>query len=187
MFEAVIGLGSTAQVGKDTIANYLVNEYGFIRIGLADGVKEALYNLNPIIDYDCTRVKDLVDSLGWEEAKKITEVRELLQRLGTDAGRNIHGKDCWLDIARRKMEGHDRIVISDIRFDNESDFVRSIPSKRRLVINVVRPSSNGITANTHASEAGLSKGYIDAQIQNDSSLESLYTSVDVIMNGLSKI
>lgn len=41
-----------AQAGKDTAALHLIGKYGFTRIALADGVREALFALNPVIVSD---------------------------------------------------------------------------------------------------------------------------------------
>ena len=47
----VIGLTGYAGSGKDTLANILVEEYGFTRIAFADKTKEFLYDLNPGIGF----------------------------------------------------------------------------------------------------------------------------------------
>src|SRR5581483_2011292 len=99
MSSALLGLMGYAQAGKDTVAKLLVEEFGFTRIAFADALREALYALNPLIPFegDHVRLRWLIDASGWEEAKvRHPEVRELLQRLGTESGRNVLGADVWV-------------------------------------------------------------------------------------------
>ena len=48
----IIGLSGYAQVGKDTVANYLVEKYGFVKVSFADPIREALYKLDPKVRID---------------------------------------------------------------------------------------------------------------------------------------
>src|SRR4051794_16838163 len=83
----LVGLTGYARSGKDTAAQVLINK-GFNRVAFADPMKNMLYALNPIV-VECSelRLREIVDRDGWEGAKRLSEVRELLQRVGTDAGR----------------------------------------------------------------------------------------------------
>ncbi len=43
------------------------------------------------------RVRDLVDDIGWDKAKvQYPEIRELLQRMGTEVGRALYGESFWV-------------------------------------------------------------------------------------------
>lgn len=200
----LIGFAGKARVGKDTATQYLVENYRFNRIGLADAVKQGSYNLNPWIcvteeEYDAYiyphRVEDLwnhafeysggllyfiklqklVEHLGIETAKKIKEVREFYQKYGTEGGRNIHGDQCWLDIAKRKFTGKD--AISDVRFANEAEFVRESGG---IVINLIRDNAEAV--NAHASENGLCSEYYDILLENNGTKEELFAKIDKIYN-----
>ena len=57
----IIGLSGYAQVGKDTVAQILVEEYGYSRIGFADIIRNACYRLNPIVT---------LEGLGETEARR---------------------------------------------------------------------------------------------------------------------
>ena len=48
----IIGISGYARSGKDSVANILVQDFGFERRAFADKLREALYALNPIIAYD---------------------------------------------------------------------------------------------------------------------------------------
>lgn len=70
----------------------------------------------------------LVEVFGPEAKSPAT--RQYLQRAGTEAGRATHGDDIWLkhaeaDIYRLSRYGTQRVVVDDIRFDNEAEWVRS--------------------------------------------------------------
>ena len=177
--ELLIGLTGYAQTGKDTLANLLVQKYGFDRRGFADALKGILYSLNPILPAPnwaevgdefgtagVVRVKDYVDAFGWEESKKIPEVRQLLQRLGTEGGRQNLGEQVWVDGLFNKPHGA-RLVVPDVRFPNE---VESIQKRGGIIIRVNREGYGPI--NGHISETA-SLDQEDFSIQNDDSPETL--------------
>jgi hypothetical protein len=154
--ELVIGLTGYAQSGKDTIAKEFINEAGFERHGFADALKEMLYDLNPIATEKISDVRDastrysrvgtIVDANGWEEAKKQMEIRQLLQRLGTEAGRKALGEDVWVKtlFAQPHMA---RLVIPDVRYENEAAEIRR---RGGIVIRVIRDGVGPV--NNHASD-----------------------------------
>jgi hypothetical protein len=173
----VVGLCGYATAGKDAAAQALV-ACGWERVAFADGVREALVALNPLFETNERRLWKAAEFLGqykYEYAKTHAGLRHLLQRLGTEAGRNIHGNDCWIKLAERKIEATTKdVVITDCRFANEVEFVRSL--KGRLIW-IERPGVGPV--NGHVSDAGLSalKEQADACIVNDGSLEELHAKL----------
>lgn len=153
----VIGLAGYAQVGKDTIGQILVRDYGFTRISFADNVREAVYRLNPLVPieesefgttYNPVRVQRLVEKYGWEVTKtQFPEVRRLLQLMGTEVGREMFGEHCWTDMALRQAGDLERVVFTDVRFSNEAEVVRGLGGS---VWGVDRPGSKPV--NDHASD-----------------------------------
>lgn len=172
----VIGLTGKARAGKDTVGEYLVKHHGFVRVSFADKVREAALALNPMIGIlfnTGTRLHDIVKDLGWEKAKENPNVRQLLQRLGTEVGRNLFGENCWVEAVDRDLQKHQpkRIVFTDVRFDNEAEYVRELGGE---VWNVSRPDAAPVS--DHASEQGLSKS-VDDIVVNQHSLADLYEQV----------
>lgn len=172
----VIGITGYAQSGKDTAAGFLM-ERGFTRLSFAEPLREAVYALNPILDTygpsqgDATvrfaRVQDVVDRLGYEQAKKLyPEYRELLQRFGTDVGRNLFGEGFWVDRVTDKLAPGANYVIPDVRFPNEALAVRRFGG---TVWRVNRPGVGAI--NTHISDTGIDSLVIDGVIPNTGSLD----------------
>ncbi len=167
----LIAVAGLARSGKDTIGQYLVQSYGFTRVGFADPIKHYIHVLNPYLA-DGRRIKDVVDETGIEAAKEIEEVRRLYQVFGTDVGRDIDN-NIWLNLCRRKIKRLDKVVITDLRFSNESEFVRN---QGGIVIYVERPSA--VRINDHASENGLCSEFYDHLILNDGNLAQLYFKID---------
>lgn len=82
--------------------------------------------------------------ISWLSTKeKDISIRYLMESLGTGWGRNMLREDLWLVVANRFLnEYRDKtniVVISDIRFQNEMDFVRS---NGGVMIHVCRPNYN---------------------------------------------
>lgn len=149
----ILGLCGLAGSGKDTAAAHLVARCGFRRIAFADTLRTALYALDPHVATPggTYRLTDLVDRKGWHEAKQIPDVRRLLQRLGTEVGRNMLGADIWVNMTFAGVERGERIVVTDVRFENEAAAIKARGGK---VVEVVRPDHAGLAGanGQHASE-----------------------------------
>lgn len=183
----IIGLTGFAQSGKDTAAGFLV-ERGWTRLAFADILRQSLYNLNPIVipgdDGDGMavgpthrRVQHLVDSYGWDVIKvQVPEVRELLQRMGTEVGRQLYGENFWVQMAMRQMRqdhhnGEFNYVFTDVRFPNECDAVHNHGG---LVFRIDRGNS---AVNAHASEAHVLTMPVDGVIRNTGDLAAYEAEV----------
>lgn len=179
----IIGLSGYARSGKDTIAEHLVEKYGFVRVSFADPMREALYRLNPMISvHDMTHVPlaSAVDGMGWEEVKKASaDLRGLLQRMGTEVGRNMFGESFWVDQAFSKIQSGANVVVSDVRFKNEADAIRSLDG---VMWRVVREGTG--PANGHVSESELDEYPVNDVIVNAGSIEELLTLVNNRMQTL---
>jgi hypothetical protein len=60
--------------------------------------------------------------------------RKQLQQLGTELGRDKYGDDIWLKVIYNWMKvynerGIERFIITDVRFENEVNFVKSLGGK----------------------------------------------------------
>lgn len=198
----LIGLTGVAHSGKSTIADILTDFYGFKQYYFASGVKQALYNMNPLIRRTVSSgyygqtihlpLQEIVDDLGWDEAKKIPMVRELLQRMGTEAGRDIHGKNVWVDKTFKQMlkecewdwKYHDDkltkhaitdIVIPDLRFDNEAERIKHHGG---IIIRVDRGLK---PVNGHSSESGLDLNLVDINFNNTGALEEVRQAIKGVL------
>ena len=97
----IVGLGHQAQVGKDTAGLILTERHGYRRLAFADILKAVAYDSNPTIHtWD---LQTLVDTAGWEGAKRHREVREFLQNLGV-AARDHIGEDVWVNAVVQQID-----------------------------------------------------------------------------------
>jgi hypothetical protein len=169
----IIGLSGYARSGKDTVAEIL-GQHGFERRAFADTLRNMLYALNPYIGP--FRTQEVVDSMGWEAAKvHYPELRVLLQRLGTEAGRDILGDNIWVDTTLSKL-GVGDFVLTDCRFQNEANAVKAAGGQ---VWRVVRPGCGPV--NGHISEIAMDDYPHDAYIHNDGDLTDLVVLVNSLM------
>jgi hypothetical protein len=173
--EFLVGLAGYAGAGKDEAAKALYAD-GFVRAAFADAIRATLYAVNPLVRLDRTEeiadpyyapLAELVDAYGWSSVKRQTMVRQLLQRVGTEAGRGVLGDHVWVDAVLRVPPGP-RVVLTDCRFPEEADAIRS---RGGIVIRIERPGVGPI--NSHASELALDDYEFDTVIQNDDSPEQL--------------
>lgn len=181
----LIGLSGYARSGKDEAAKILVEEFGFKRVAFADKLREVLYQLNPIVNFDVVGktniyVQDVIDEWGWDGHKETAfgpEIRRLLQRLGTEAGRQTLWDNIWVDAA---LTGHDEdasIVVTDCRFPNEA---QAIVERGGKVFRIKRPGVGpavGVDGTIHKSETSLDDWIFDGYIINDGTLEDYRVSV----------
>lgn len=176
----ILGLSGWARNGKDTVAEHLISKYGYERVSFAAPMKEALYRLNPKITINNvmgTPVRTGVDIYGWDELKTHgPEIRELLQRFGTEVGRDMWGEDFWVNAAINSIKDGSKVVVSDVRYPNEADAIKSLGGE---VWRVVRPGYGA--ANDHPSEHALNDYDFDRVLDNDTSVELLYSLVDSLL------
>lgn len=181
----ILGLSGYARSGKDTVAEYLVENYGFVRMAFADPMREALAHLNPWIDFGGLRIplSEALRITNWDGIKdESTEIRSLLQRMGTEVGRNMFGEHFWVDYAINKAvdSGHERIVFSDVRFPNEVDGIKSFDGNK--VWRIDRPGTE--PANDHISEHALDNHKFDLYITNAHTKQHLYDAVDSLIGNV---
>lgn len=194
MASHLIGVLGLKRSGKDTFASRLVDAHGFTRLAFADVMREALLALDPYVThvemweeeslgaslYVGTRLERLSDYVGlhgWERAKGHPEVRRLLQRFGTEAGRNIHGEDVWVNLTAAQVAAvPGPVVITDVRFPNEVDYVRRNGGKTARITRAgIVPDPNG-----HASETSVNDIPVNFSVANNSSVEALHAIADAI-------
>lgn len=164
----LIGLTGYAQSGKDTLASVLVEKYGYSRIAFADKIRDFLYGINPMVACSPTGyLQDLVNLVGWDKAKQEPQVRRLLQDLGISA-RDLISEDIWVTAALSSVDKDQRVVITDVRFENEAATIKSMGGQ------IWRVKRSGVgPVNNHVSESEMDGYKVDQIFVNNGTLEDL--------------
>lgn len=177
----IIGLGHQARVGKDTLANLLVERHGFQRLAFADKLKELAYETDPLVYGGGTgHLQEFVDTEGWEAAKAHPEVRRYLQFLGTGA-RKVLGPNIWVDSVLDKIRDNPEqdYVITDVRFPNEFE---ALQDEGAYLIKLIRDDAPVVAG--HISETALIDAEWDYIVPNNGTPENLLGTI-VRLVGLS--
>lgn len=178
----VIGLGCTAQVGKDTAAEYLEKKFpGRVkRVAFADKVKNTameVFGLSWEQCYGPQEIKEAVDP------RYGMTPREIMQGIG-EKMREIW-PSIWVDtvfnatIPQLLEEGFELFVISDVRYPNEGDKVHE---NGGCVVKIIREDGGVTVGHEHSSETAM-RNYedFDFVIENNGTFEEFYAEVDRVM------
>ena len=183
----LIGLCAKKRSGKDVMADYLIENYGFNKYSLAAPLKKAvciIFNW----DYDTVEKnenKEKIDPLYG------ISYRQACQSIGTNWGqlslcenyplfKEITGRKLWVkNFVQYYINNKDKnIVIADVRFPHEADAIKELGGK---IIKIQRSSLEN--NDTHESEQ-----YIDTIegdiIENNSTLDDFYKTIDNYMKEL---
>jgi hypothetical protein len=173
----IIGLCGYAQSGKDSVAEVLVNQYGYTRVAFADPIRELLYEMDPTVKDGGYRLQGVVDGYGWDVAKTaFPEVRTLLQNLGVGA-RKVFGEQFWVQQVLRQVHFEGNYVITDVRFPNEADAIRKYDNSQ--IWRIKRPNVGAV--NPHVSETAMDGEKVDQIFLNNGSLEDLSVLISTRM------
>lgn len=163
-----LGLCGKAGSGKDWVCSRLAEHVEVNRVCISENIKSMLLALDPKIE-GRRRLQDITrEEGGIENAKWIyPEIRRLLQRMGTQAGRATLGENVWIDAALRTGKEGALNVVTDVRFPNEAEAIRSAGG---VLVRVVRPFSlvrlDGPEA-SHASEVLVDTLRVDHVFLNE--------------------
>lgn len=143
----IIGVAGRARHGKDTIADYLCNRHDFIRLAFADPIVDGLMAMfNFPAEYRHTRKEEPLPGFTFS-------YRKAAQTLGTEWGRYELDQNIWIKCMEKRInefaDYNDRIVIPDVRFENEAAWIR----QRGFLWHVYRPNIEDI--DWHRSESGV--------------------------------
>jgi hypothetical protein len=174
----IIGLCGPARSGKNTIAHAISSDAEFMSetvvMSFAAPIKQMLRTMleAPIKDHD---KEATIDWLG-------RSPRYLMQTLGTQWGRSVVQPDLWIRMLERRIpRGVKWVVITDVRFENEADWVR----RQGVLVHVSRDQQTAIGgADNHESEAGIALLPNDQLINNNGTLTDLRYAVAQLLANL---
>lgn len=170
--QKIIGLVGYKNSGKDTIAQHLVNEYGYIQLSYASKLKDIISILfgwsREMLEGntpDSRLWRETVDP-WWSEKLGVSSFtpRKAMVLVATNALRDHFHEDIWVLALERELIKHQNsnIVISDCRFPNEIDVIKKANGKMIRVDRQNRPVWEDI--GKQAAQGNVSKF---AEIQND--------------------
>jgi|TARA_B100000424_G_scaffold271708_1_gene276046 hypothetical protein len=168
----IIGICGSIGSGKTLVADYLCASHNFFKIKMASPIKDMLSAVG-LTDRELEGTsKELgIDLLCGHSP------RYAMQTLGTEWGRNMIGKDIWVNLWRNKAYNHldmnCNVVADDVRFPNEVEVIKSMGGK---IIKLHRSSSS---KSAHKSEE--LKFDADIDVDNNDSVYGLYSKVDSII------
>lgn len=180
----IVGLAGLAGCGKDTVARFLCETQCFVQIALADPLRDGLKSMFGLTD-DVFEQRDLKEQrISWIGRSP----RWLMQTIGTEWGREMVNPNVWLNVAARRINAikaiaeHQHvagIVVSDIRFENEADWLRA---QGGVVWHVRRPGSGLVGFDGHhASEKTIPRHENDRVIDNEATIDELHERVAEIV------
>lgn len=138
----IIGIVGFIGSGKGTAADILSLKHGFTKLSFADSVKDATAAIfgwpRAMLEGDSNESRDFREKkdewwsqkMGYDFTPRIA-----LQLMGTEAGRDVFHPELWIHALERKMARHSSVVIADVRFPNEIEFIRK---KGGFVVRVAR-------------------------------------------------
>lgn len=173
----LLGLIGPAGSGKSAIAEYLMHDHCFEVVAFADALKEGLAEMLCVpreLLEDRAQKEQPIDWLG-------RSPRELMQTLGTEWGRKMVHPDLWVRALDRRLQEwgcfnpdiDDRIVVSDVRFENEAAWVIS---RGGLLWEIYGRAASDVRA--HESEAGIPPTYARRSIWNGGGWQDTMRQID---------
>jgi len=162
----IIGFAGKKRSGKDTAASTIQEHYPQAeRMAFADPMKECLRHLYGLTDQQLNGdLKETVDD-AWG-----TTPRKLMQQFGTEFVKRHSpaGQDHWVRLMQQRVAQSDSnfIVITDVRYPNEAEWVQSMGG---LVLEIVRDEVE--QHDTHSSERRLPENLIDCIVPNNQDIE----------------
>jgi hypothetical protein len=213
----IIGVSGLIGSGKGALGDILHTKHGFRKISFAGKLKDSV---SVLFGWD----RDLLEG----ETKESREFREqedtfwsqrmgyevtprkILQLVGTEVGRYIFHDKFWIYSIEKEMQEPGNYVITDLRFPNELDFIRSFggfgvrvergepplwyrtaetenntPEKDRCFLEDKNLTMNILYPEVHISEYALIGRYMDYTIKNDGDLDYLDLEVNYMLRYLS--
>jgi len=172
----IIALGHKKNTGKDAVAAYLTSQYGFRRVAFGDKIRrvtEVAFGFTEEQMTDREMKEEVEFALG-------ISPRRAMQKVGGMFRQHV-SNDFWIYAVKSRIgwlveQGKD-IVVSDLRFINELNYIRQMDGK------IVKVNRSGIIHNDgdkSETELDIVTSW-DYVLENIGDLQELYEKVDEML------
>jgi hypothetical protein len=173
----IMGFSGQAGAGKDTSARIVLQHITGSSMAFADPLRNAAAAMFGLTDEQMSdRILKEQVIPRWNKSP-----RQILQLLGTEAGRDLFGNDLWCKRAevtvdwlvymdRLEPAARDVLLFTDVRFADEAEWIRSMGG---VVIDVSRPALKAVGIDGHRSAVPLPADCIDFTFNNFGTAEEL--------------
>lgn len=173
----IIGFSGQAGAGKDTIARIVLEHITGSTMAFADPLRNAaaaMFGLTHEQMTDRVLKEKVIERWG-------KSPRQMLQLLGTEAGRDLFGNDLWCKraavsvahiVAQDSLESFAREVLlfTDVRFADEAEWIKSMGG---VVVDISRPALAAVGISGHRSAQPLPADCLDFRFSNHGNLGDL--------------
>lgn len=205
----IVGLIGFIGAGKGTVGD-LLRLQGYKQASFAGALKDTASQMfgwdRALLEGDTeqSRVfREKKDDFWSERFGYDFSPRLALQLLGTEAGRNVFHEDIWIYALENRIRNYKNVVVTDTRFPNEIEFIRS---KGGVIVEVKRGErpewyETALKENTdlkylgkmnekypdiHVSEWAWIGKHVDYTIENDGTFDDLKLKVVNLLTEIEK-
>ena len=189
----IIGICGLIGSGKDTIAEYLIQEHNYEKLSFADKLKDSVATM---FDWDRELLDGKTDtSRKWRESEDVYWTQEtgeqitpryVLQLFGTECMRDGFYDGIWVSLTKKKILDNPgkNFVIPDVRFPNEAKMIYEIKGQVWRVKRGTDPAwfneyqTLGVEPKeVHPSEWAWANTKFTCILENNSTIEALKNQV----------
>lgn len=171
-----IALTGRIRSGKDTVAEYLRESYGFYRFAFGDGIRDICTKAFPHL-LEQGKPRALYQGVG-------QALREFDQDVWVKYLDRVIEEDCWPE---------DNVVVTDLRQPNEYRYLRekgffivrvSSSFKTRFIRAYLQGDTFSVQDFNHETEAHVDRFEVDYTLFNDRTVDDLYPEIDTMLKYL---
>lgn len=169
----IVGLTGFIGSGKDTAAEYLIQNYGFKPVKFADGLKDMMRAIG-------ITTEELEDRKLKEQPHPLLcgrTPRYAMQKLGTEWGRDLIADNIWTNLWATRCADKRLVVTADMRFFNEA---AAIEANKGIMIRIRRPATDPAPETwptLHASEKDIPHLPVHYEVDNTGTIKQLGEAV----------
>jgi hypothetical protein len=172
------------QCGKDTFAKYLEDKYAYKHMKISTQLKDTLKILFKFSELQLEgSLKDTIDE-RWNVTPRDAMIfvgtnmfQYKLKELIPNINRNFWVSNLINEI--KEMPSDQNIVISDLRFLHELNYIKTIPNVKITIFKIINPNNKLFYDKvSYESETEHLKFNFDMIVNNDTNIEELHIKVD---------